>query len=102
MMTPHTYYNDQVVRVGVRQFRTELSKWIERACAGQEVIITDRGKAVARLLPVEGRSTLERLIEEGLATPPRVPARGLTRPTIRPKGGTVTEILLEQRRERSY
>ncbi|MHB8294827.1 MAG: type II toxin-antitoxin system Phd/YefM family antitoxin [Acidimicrobiales bacterium] len=32
--------------------RAELSSWVDRARAGEEVVITERGTPVARLLPV--------------------------------------------------
>jgi len=36
------------MEVGVRELRTNLSQWIARAKRGQEVVITERGKPVAR------------------------------------------------------
>ena len=37
--------------VSVSTLLAELSSWIDRARAGEEIVITDRGIAVARLLP---------------------------------------------------
>lgn len=67
------YTNLVTVRVGVREFRAKLSDYLDLVKGGTEVVvITERGKAVARL---NGPSNLERLIAEG-----RV------RPASRPKG----------------
>lgn len=38
-------------RVGIRQLRDSLSRWIERVKRGDEVVVTDHGKPVARLAP---------------------------------------------------
>jgi prevent-host-death family protein len=39
--------------ISVYQARAELSRLIERALAGEEIIITRRGKPTVRLLPIE-------------------------------------------------
>ena len=39
--------------IGVHQARAKLSRLIERALSGEEIVITRRGKPVVRLLPVE-------------------------------------------------
>jgi prevent-host-death family protein len=47
-----------MARVGMHEAKTKLSELVERAEAGEEVVIQRRGKPVARLVPVrdEGRS----------------------------------------------
>lgn len=40
-----------MAEVGMHQAKTQLSKLVERAEAGEEVIITRRGKPAARLVP---------------------------------------------------
>jgi prevent-host-death family protein len=55
------------VRVGVRDFRSKLSHYLDLVNDGTEVVvITERGKAVAEL---HGPSQLQRLIEAGLVRP---------------------------------
>ena len=39
--------------VSVYQARAELSRLIERALAGEEIIVTRRGRPTVRLVPVE-------------------------------------------------
>ena len=39
--------------ISVYQARAELSRLIERALAGEEIVITRRGQPTVRLLPVE-------------------------------------------------
>lgn len=57
------------MRVGIRELRQRLKYYVETARDGEDVIITDHGRPVARLAPMEER-TIDRLIREGLAAPP--------------------------------
>ena len=83
--------------VGIRELRNRLSHYVRAVRAGGEVTVTDHGKAVARLVPLERRRPLERLIAEGLVTPaPSVKAR-LARPRIK-CAGMVSDLAAEQRR----
>lgn len=84
--------------VGVRELRDNLSKWIKRAQAGEEVVVTDRGRPVVRLLGSGRASGLERLIADGLATPPSMEKTdGLDRPMARARG-SVSDLVRDQRR----
>lgn len=49
--------------------RAELKSWIERARAGEEVIITDRGMPVARLSGIATADLVAGLVRDGLLTP---------------------------------
>jgi prevent-host-death family protein len=44
-------------QVGMHEAKTKLSQLVERALAGEDVVITRNGKPVARLVPVEPPST---------------------------------------------
>lgn len=59
--------------VGVSQLRQDLKDWIARAQSGDEVIVTDRGRPVARLTGITTPAALDRLIAEGLVSQPQVP-----------------------------
>jgi prevent-host-death family protein len=56
--------------VATSELRANLSEWIRRAREGERVVITDRGVPVARILPVDAESTLQRLMREGIVSPP--------------------------------
>jgi prevent-host-death family protein len=61
------------VTVGIRKFRENLSHYLDLVKEGREsVVITERGKPVARL---SGPSNLERMIAEGRVRPARKPKR---------------------------
>jgi prevent-host-death family protein len=40
----------EVVNVSITELRAHLSEWLEQARAGEEIIVTDRGVPIARLL----------------------------------------------------
>ncbi|MXZ69255.1 MAG: type II toxin-antitoxin system Phd/YefM family antitoxin [Acidimicrobiia bacterium] len=58
------------MNVGIRELRAHLSKYVRRAAGGEQIIVTDRGRPVARLVGL-GTPMLERGIAEGWITPPR-------------------------------
>lgn len=62
------------MEVGIRELRGDLSRFVKRVRKGEEIVVTDRGRPVARLVPVEGERKIDRLIREGLVTP--APNRG--------------------------
>lgn len=86
------------MEVGVSALRAELRSWIERATDGEEVLVTERGIPIARLLGVDSAPLLQRLIEEGVVAGPgsnkRPKATGRRR--VRAKG-TVSEYVSRQR-----
>jgi len=51
--------------VGVHQAKTHLSRLLEDVAAGEEVVITRRGEAVATLIPVHGSSKRRLGIDRG-------------------------------------
>ena len=61
------------VTVGIRELRNNLRTYLQRAKNGEEVAITDRGKVIARIVPLEHRSKRDELIARGIITPARRP-----------------------------
>src|SRR5215470_2445237 len=66
-----------MTEVGIRELRDNLSRYLDRIQRGEEVVITDRGRAVARMLPMSGERTIDRLIREGRVAPASTRARTL-------------------------
>lgn len=62
------------MNVSVSNLKARLSEFLALVQAGQQVIVTDRGVAVARLAPLEGdparEARAERLVRGGRARPP--------------------------------
>ena len=84
------------MEIGVRELRNNLSRYLNRVRDGEEVVVTDRGRAIARVLPVERERVLDRLIAEGVVTPAQRPKRRAKKP-IKSKG-TVSDLVADQRR----
>ncbi len=82
--------------VGIRELRAGLSRYVEQVKQGEEIVVTEHGKPVARLVPMNGERKIDRLIREGVV----IPARSRTgwRPErLIPVTGSVSEIVIEQR-----
>jgi prevent-host-death family protein len=88
-----------VMDVPVTELRAHLSEWLERVRDGDEVVVTDRGVPVARLLGMSATATLQRLAAEGVigrdVSARRPTATGRSRPSSR---RPVSEIISDQRR----
>jgi prevent-host-death family protein len=55
-------------RVGIRQLRQNATAVLRRVAAGEVIEVTDRGRAVARIVPMHEASRLEQLVAEGRAS----------------------------------
>lgn len=96
-MTPRATYSC-CMDVAISTFRAELSRWIERARAGEEVVITDRGTPVARLLPIDAAPLLDQLVERGVLSRPQRADRPAARGVARVRAsGPVADLVSEQR-----
>jgi prevent-host-death family protein len=84
-----------MTEVGVRELRNNLSRYLDRIQKGEEVVVTDRGRAIARVLPVSGERTIDRLIREGKITPA---SKSRTLPKRVKAAGLVSQLVSEQRR----
>jgi prevent-host-death family protein len=90
-------------RIGIRELRQYASVYVDLAERGYTVDITNRGRLVARLVPVaEPGSPLERLIAAGILEPAEEGggAAGLDPYPVPPAGQpAASEILSRIRRE---
>jgi len=85
--------------VAVSDLRAHLSEWLDRARAGSEVVITDRGMPVARLLGLAATPTLERLTADGVIGRPASPRRPAASGRSRPRPSRpLSQIVSDQRR----
>jgi prevent-host-death family protein len=85
-----------VATIGIRDLRDGLSRHLAGVRDGDEIIVTDHGTPIARIVPVGKESGLERLIREGIARPPLSPRSPLPEPVA--ANGTVSDLVAEQRR----
>jgi prevent-host-death family protein len=85
--------------VAISELRANLRAWVEHARAGREVVVTERGVPVARLVAVESTPVLEQLERDGVLTRPRQAQRPVARGRRRVKArGSVSELVSEMRR----
>lgn len=84
------------MNVGVRELRDSLSRHLAEVQAGRSITVTDHGRPVARIVPIDEHTTLDRLIAEGRVTPAENRKRSLPRPIT--VSGSVSEFIAEQRR----
>lgn len=87
-------------RVGVRELRQNLSKYLRRVERGERLEVTEHGRPVAVLAPLEKAETpLERLAAAGRVLPPSLDILDL----LPPRGRISTlasDALREERAER--
>jgi prevent-host-death family protein len=84
------------VEVGVRELRENLAEWLDRASAGEEILVTERGKPKALITAAE--SAWDRMVREGRITPATGPRTSLPPPLKWDGNGpTLTDYLMWQR-----
>lgn len=84
-------------QVGIRELQQNASKVVARAARGEEIDITDRGRPVARLVPLRP-GHLAQLADAGRLRPPTRPMTKLPPLVEVPPGSpTASEILAELR-----
>ncbi len=91
-------------KVGVRELRQNLSKYLDRVKEGEDLVVTERGRVVARLVP--SSATADPYAELATRFGASVPverletiASGLSPRDAEP--GTTDALLAEGRAERS-
>jgi prevent-host-death family protein len=95
------------METSIRELKSRLSEYLRKVAAGEEVVVTSRGREVARLVPPRARrragATEAALIERFRSLPWVRPGNGsrsrLPRPLLRIGKGekTLAEIVSEQR-----
>jgi prevent-host-death family protein len=86
--------------VGVREFRDHLSKWLDEVKGGRDITITERGRPIARVIPIGWTDHIARLVAEGVVTPapnPR-PDPSTWNPVKLGDGISLSDIVIEERR----
>jgi prevent-host-death family protein len=82
--------------VGVRELRDSLSRHLAEVRAGRVVTVTDHGRPIARIVPVDRLTRLEQLRAEGRVQAARIRKRPAPQPVS--SSGTVSDLVGEQRR----
>ena len=85
------------LEVGIRELREHLSAFLDDVRAGREVVVTDRGRPIARIVATSGASWLDDLVATGVVTAPERDLDLSTFGRVRAKGDLM-EFLFDQRR----
>jgi prevent-host-death family protein len=92
-----------VEAIGVRELRQHASRYLARVEAGEEIGVTNNGRLVARLIPVQAAArSREALVDAGALIPARRP-QNLLEVTATPaqgRKGNLSDVLSEMRDER--
>lgn len=86
--------------VAISDLRANLKSFIERAAAGERVVVTDRGVPVARLVSADHEELLDRLSREGLVTRAARPKSHASKSRRVKASGPVAELVSEMRADR--
>ena len=86
--------------VGIRELKTHLSRHLKRVRAGARLLVTERGRSIATINPVEMSADVDwahQLVAEGHAHWNGGKPAGAKRPA-KISGRTASSIVLEDRR----
>lgn len=92
-----------MIQAGIKEVKNNLSRFLAHVKAGEEIMITERGKPVARIIRENSnrlsiRTALAPLIEKGLVV---LPTRCLRKENLNcqeARGKLVSEMVIEDRR----
>lgn len=92
---------------GIKELRSSLTETLERVRAGEEILVTDHGEPIARIVPIETpEQKLARMIRSGAIRPPLRPMDPATveelfnMPRLEDPEGLLIRFLLEERGSR--
>lgn len=87
--------------VGIRELKTHLSRHLKRVRSGARLLVTERGRSIATITPVEAPADVgwaHQLVAEGRAHWDGGKPTGCRRPVSIAPGRTVSAAVLEDRR----
>ncbi|WP_420624092.1 type II toxin-antitoxin system Phd/YefM family antitoxin [Candidatus Poriferisodalis sp.] len=87
-----------MAEVGIRALKQNASEVVARVAAGEEITVTNRGRPVAKIIPIR-RSRLEEMIAAGEATPARGKLEDLPPPQ---PGPNLSDAIIAMRAEERY
>ena len=92
-----------MISAGIKELKNNLSRYLSRVKKGEDILITERGRVIARIIQEDRknmsiREALSPLIVKGLIT---LPAQKIEREVSSPlklPGKSVSEMAIEDRR----
>jgi prevent-host-death family protein len=89
----------QETRVGIRDLKAHLSEFMRQVRLGETIVITDHGKAVARILPLEEdlQNQIEYLRAAGLIAWNGKKLNPISSPVVNQGDILVSDLVVEMR-----
>lgn len=87
-----------MAEVGIRALKQNASAVVARVVAGEEVTVTDRGRPVVQVVPIQS-SPVARMVASGTARPPRHALRELSEPSVT---GELSAIIMAMRADERH
>lgn len=92
-----------MISAGIKELKNNLSRYLSQVKKGEDILVTERGKAIARIIKEDSRNlhlrkVLSPLIVKGLV---KLPSQKLDRDISTPvklPGKPVSDIVIEDRR----
>ena len=92
-----------MISAGIKELKNNLSRYLSQVKKGEDILVTERGKAIARIIKEDSkdlhlREVLSPLIVKGLV---KLPSQKLDReisPPVKLPGKPVSDIVIEDRR----
>ena len=92
-----------MISAGIKELKNNLSRYLNRVKMGEDIIITERGKIIARIIQedpkkISLREALSPLIVKGLITLPNQKIDKEISAPLKLPGKPVSEMAIEDRR----
>jgi len=92
-----------MISAGVKEVKNNLSRFLVEVKAGKDILITERGMPIARIVKENygdrsNRAALARLVQRGVIALPSRSIRKSSLQALEIQGKPVSEIVIEDRR----
>ena len=85
-----------MMSVGIKELKAKLSSYVDMVQKGDEIVVTERGKEVAIVIPFSPeRRLVSKLMKSGKATWSGGKPKGMT--GIHVRGASISDTILEER-----
>jgi prevent-host-death family protein len=86
-----------MISVGIKELKEKLSGYVDKVRHGEEIVVTDRGKEIALVIPISReRSAVKHLVGSDRAVWSGGKPVGVK--GVKAKGGSIAKTVLEDRR----
>jgi len=86
-----------MISVGIKELKEKLSGYVDKVRHGEEIVVTDRGKEIALVVPISHeRGAVKRLVDSGKAHWTGGKPGGVKGAKV--KGKSLSRTVLEDRR----